>query len=211
MNSCCRLARFLLLAVSCVASPVFVLGGEGVYFDLGRPVIGGWQRGAWIVADPVLGHDVLWSQECSQDGAVLYALDINTGKVLEEHDVPAREVGGLLAADDGVLYLYTYSGLNHPGNELLRFDPRRRKIERLGLAPTPRNRAVSGVIGKDGNVYIGTHQQGRLFRFDTKKTTVDRLGSQGSAPHPSTPKHMAEKLTSARRRPVVGRGGPFSA
>ena len=155
-------------------------GGE--YYDLGRPVIGAWQRFSWIVHDPVLKRDVLWSQECSQDGAIFYALELDSGKVIEEHDIPAREVGGVLTAADGVLYIFTYSGLNHPGNELLRFDPRRRKIERLGLAPTPHNRCIDGAIGPDGNVYISTHQQGRLFRFDTKTEKWSDLGQMVPPP-----------------------------
>lgn len=154
----------------------------GEYYDLGRPVVGAWQRFAWLVHDPVLKRDVLWSQESSQDGAVFYGLDVRTGEVLDEHDVPAREVGGVLEADNGVLYLYTYSGLTHPGNELLRFDPRKRKIERLGLAPTPRNRCVGGAIGPDGDVYIGTHQQGRLFRFSPNNDTWTDLGQMVPPP-----------------------------
>lgn len=154
----------------------------GEYYDLGRPVIGAWQRTAWLVHDPVLKRDILWSQECSQDGGVFYGIDLQTGEILDEHDVPAREVGGVLEADDGVLYLYTYSGLTHPGNELLRFDPRKREIERMGLAPTPRNRCVGGTIGPDGHVFIGTHQQGRLFRFDTRRREWADLGQMVPTP-----------------------------
>ena len=169
---------FLLATLLATGSPV----GAGEYRDLGRPVVGAWQRFAWLVHDPVLKRDILWSQESSQDGAVLYGLDFETGEVLDEHDIPAREVGGILEADDGVLYLYTYSGLTHPGNELLRFDPRKRRIERLGLAPTLRNRCVGGVIGPDGNVYIGTHQQGRLFRYSPDADEWTDLGQMVPAP-----------------------------
>ncbi len=170
----------VLCGISLVAHPGLLPAGE--YRDLGRPVIGAWQRFSWLVHDPVLKRDVLWSQESSQDGAVLYGLDARTGKVVDEHPIPAREVGGLLRTAEGVLYLYTYSGLTHPGNELLRFDPHKRRIERLGLAPTPRNRCISGVIAPDGNVYIGTHQQGRLFRFDTDAATWTDLGQKVPAP-----------------------------
>jgi hypothetical protein len=79
---------------------VYPLEG-GVYYDLGRPFIGAWRQGAWVLWDPVLKRDLLWSQECSQEGAVLYALDLESGRVLEEHDIPAREVGGMLANEDG--------------------------------------------------------------------------------------------------------------
>ena len=164
---------------------LLALGTElraGEYYDLGRPVIGAWQRFAWLVYDPVLKREILWSQECSQDGGVFYGIDLQTGRVVDEHDVPAREVGGVLEAADGILYPYTYSGLTHPGNELLRFDPRKRKIERMGLAPTPRNRCVGGAIGPDGHVYIGTHQQGRLFRFNTRRREWTDLGQIVPAP-----------------------------
>ncbi len=170
----------MLLLIGLFTAESAVRAGE--YRDLGRPVVGAWQRFAWLIHDPVLKRDILWSQESSQDGAVLYGLDFNTGEVLDEHSVPAREVGGILEADKGVLYLYTYSGLTHPGNELLRFDPRKRRIERLGLASTPRNRCVGGVIGPDGNVYIGTHQQGRLFRYSPGEDGWADLGQMVPPP-----------------------------
>lgn len=154
----------------------------GTYHDLGRPVIGAWQRQAWIVEDPVLKRELLWSQESSQDGAVFYALDLETGETVEQHPAPAREIGGLLQAAGGVLYLYTYSGLNHPGNELLRFDPHKRVIERMGLASTLRNRCVSGAIGPDGRIYIGTHQEGRLFCFDPRTEEWEDLGQKVPPP-----------------------------
>ena len=171
----------LLIATVCYSVNCPSAAG-GVYYDLGRPVIGGWQRHAWVVWDPVLKRDLLWSQECSQDGAVLYALDIDSGDLVEAHDIPARELSELLQADEGFFYLLAVSGLNHPGNELLRFDPWKRKIKRLGFARTPRNRPVSGTIGKDGNVYIGTHQEGRLFRFEPRTETWSDLGQKVPSP-----------------------------
>ena len=111
----------------------------GVYEDLGTPVIGAWKQGAWVFWDPRLKRDLLWSQECSQDGAILYCLDLETGQVLEEYDIPAREIGDIRSSSDGTLYIKGVSGLTQPGNELLRFNPYRRTIERLGLPGTPRN------------------------------------------------------------------------
>ena len=35
----------------------------GVYFDLGRPVIGGWMGGGWISHDPVRAADLIWGGE----------------------------------------------------------------------------------------------------------------------------------------------------
>jgi outer membrane protein assembly factor BamB len=154
----------------------------GVYHDLGRPVVGAWRSFAKVVFDPVLKRDLLWSQECSQDGAILFATELASGEVVEEHEIPAREVGGMLVTAAGVIYLYTYSGLNHPGNELLRFHPKRREIERLGFPEIPRNRPATGVVGKDGHIYIGTHQEGRLFRFRNDNSTWEDLGQKVPPP-----------------------------
>jgi len=180
---CARISLFVSWLIAafccCVNSPSAV---GGIYYDLGRPVNGSWHRHAWVVWDPILKRDLLWSQECSQDGAVLYALDIDSGDLVEAHDIPARELHKLLKTDNGVFYLLAVSGLTHPGNELLRFDPRKRKIERLGLASTPRNNCAGGVIGRDGRIYIGTYQQGRLFCFDPQTETWSDLGQKVPSP-----------------------------
>jgi hypothetical protein len=179
-----RLAAFIQVAVA--AAPL----QAGVYYDLGQPFIGAWRQGAWVFWDPVRKRDLLWSQECSQDGAVLFALDLENGQVLEEHVMPAREIEGMLATKEGILYLFGVSGLNQPGNELLRWDPHKRKIDRLGLPSTPENRlAGSGVIGRDGNVYVGTHRQGRLYRFNTANDTWEDLGPK--VPEPVDPRQDA--------------------
>ena len=154
----------------------------GVYEDLGTPVIGAWKQGAWVFWDPCLKRDLLWSQECSQDGAILYCMDIETGQVLEEYDIPAREIGGIRSSPDGTLYIKGVSGLTQPGNELLRFNPYRRTIEQLGLPGTPRNRIASFTVGWDGNIYVGTHREGRLFRFSPLDHTWKDLGQVVPAP-----------------------------
>ncbi|MCH2573094.1 MAG: SMP-30/gluconolactonase/LRE family protein, partial [Planctomycetes bacterium] len=154
----------------------------GVYEDLGTPVIGAWKQGAWVFWDPRLKRDLLWSQECSQDGAILYCLDLETGQVLEEYDIPAREIGDIRSSSDGTLYIKGVSGLTQPGNELLRFNPYRRTIERLGLPGTPRNRIASFTVGWDGNIYVGTHREGRLFRFSPFDHTWKDLGQVVPAP-----------------------------
>ena len=150
----------------CLCPRMTLVAEAGVYEDLGQPFIGAWMSGAWVFHDPVLEKDLLWSQECSQDGAVLYAVDLRTGAVVEEHDVPCREIRHIMATEDGVLYISAIAGLTHIGNELIRLDPRVRKLERLGFPDVPRNRIASETFGRDGNIYIGTHQEGRLFRFN---------------------------------------------
>jgi len=188
---------FLIVAACCGVNIPSACGG--VYYDLGQPVIGGWQRHAWVVWDPVLKRDLLWSQESSQDGAVLYALDIDSGDLIEAHDIPAREVSGILTTPESVLYIHTISGLTQPGNELWRFDPKRRKIVQLGLASTPRNRCFGGVIGRDGCVYIGTHDQGRLFRFDPRTDTGHRISLRRCDTHCKM-NRLARRSLSANRR-----------
>jgi streptogramin lyase len=168
----------LLIFACAMTTPV--LGG--VWEDLGQPVVGAWRQGAWVHWDPVLQRDLLWSQECSQDGAVLYAMDLHSGQVLEELDVPAREINDILSTPDGMLYIGGVSGLTQPGNELIRFNPHQRKLERLGLPGFPRNRIASLMIGRDGNVYVGTHQEGRLFRFRVEDAEWDELGQMVPSP-----------------------------
>ena len=59
----------------------------GIYFDLGRPVIGGWFQGGWVLHDPVRRKDLLWGSELGQEGAVLFAIDVDSGHVVEEHRI----------------------------------------------------------------------------------------------------------------------------
>ncbi len=153
----------------------------GVYEDLGAPCVGAWRTYIGTHWDPALKRELLWAQECSQDGAVLYALDLTSGELVEEHTAPARQIGRMISLDD-VLYMITYSGLNQPGNVLLRFDPRVRRIEDLGIAPTPRNRFASIIAARDGALYCGTHQQGRLFRFDIATSSWSDLGPKVPPP-----------------------------
>ena len=72
-----RLAGIAILVV-CLGS---LRAPAGEYHDLGRPVIGAWRSTARVIWDPVLEKDLLWSQECSQDGAVLFTTDLETGDV----------------------------------------------------------------------------------------------------------------------------------
>ena len=82
------LSKSLLVQTMIGFAASWLLGGgvmlAGTFHDLGRPVIGAWQRKAWLVHDPVLERELLWSQESSQDGAIFYALDVETGEVQGE-------------------------------------------------------------------------------------------------------------------------------
>jgi hypothetical protein len=57
----------------------------GVYFDLGRPVVGGWLGGGWVLHDPIRDLDLLWGAELGQEGAWLFAIDVDSGQIVEEH------------------------------------------------------------------------------------------------------------------------------
>ena len=56
----------------------------GVFYDLGRPVVGGWMGGGWLLHDPVRKLDLLWGGEFGQEGAVLFAIDVDSGQTVEE-------------------------------------------------------------------------------------------------------------------------------
>src|SRR5262245_9133543 len=82
----------------------------GVYFDLGRPVIGGWMGGGWVTHDPLREVDLLWGAEFGQEGAVLFAIDVETGEVVERHRIGAREFSAIPREETGELWIYTYHG-----------------------------------------------------------------------------------------------------
>ena len=57
----------------------------GVFFDLGRPVIGGWMGGGWTTHDDVRGIDIIWGGEFGQEGSILFGADVDTGQIVERH------------------------------------------------------------------------------------------------------------------------------
>lgn len=86
----------------------------GIYFDLGRPIVGGWLQGGWVLHDPVRDRDLLWGSELGQEGAVLFAIDVDSGEVVEEHRIGCREFNATPDPETGLLWLATNHGLFQP-------------------------------------------------------------------------------------------------
>ena len=98
----------------------------GIYFDLGRPVVGGWLGGGWLLHDPVRKLDLLWGAELGQEGAWLFAIDVDSGRVVEEHPVGCREFTATPDPATGMLWVATNHGLYQPGHLLLSWEPQAR-------------------------------------------------------------------------------------
>ena len=107
----------------------------GTYFDLGRPVIGGWMGGGWVSRDPVRAIDLLWGGEFGQEGACLFAVNVDTGKVVERHRIGCREFNVTVEHDTGRLWIHTYHGLFEPGLLLWSWSPETRRLESHGFPP----------------------------------------------------------------------------
>lgn len=157
----------------------------GIYYDVGRPVIGGWMGGPWISHDPLQNRDRIWGGEFGQEGANLFAVDVDSGDIVEQHRIGAREFNGTVDPQTGRLWLYTYHGLNQPGNMLLSWRPEARELTYHGFPPMSGQRFVGAVLGKDGHVYLGTHPFGHLVSFDPTSETWHDHGCQ--APEPIVP------------------------
>ncbi|MBI4551418.1 MAG: PQQ-binding-like beta-propeller repeat protein [Candidatus Latescibacteria bacterium] len=164
-------------------SLVFVgLVFAGVFFDLGRPVIGGWLGGGRVIKERARDRYLLWGSEHSQEGAVLFAVDIEQGEVVEQHEIGAREVGApFVDAATGLLYCTTYQGINQPGNLLWRRE-RDGRLRSLGFPPIPGNRFLCAVLGRDGRIYAGTHPDGHLAAYDLARGEWRDLGCLAPPP-----------------------------
>ena len=157
----------------------------GTFYDLGRAVVGGWMGGAWLSHDPVQNRDLMWGGEFGQEGANLFAVDVASGEVVEEHRIGAREFSVTVAPESGVLWIHNYHGLNQPGNILQSWDPKTRKLSFHGFPMLSGHRFVAALLGNDGKLYLGTHPFGHLVSFDPSTETWTDHGCQAPAPiHP---------------------------
>ena len=141
----------------------------GIYFDLGRPVIGGWFQGGWVLHDPVRRKDLLWGSELGQEGAVLFAIDVDSGHVVEEHRIGCREFNAVGDPNTGLLWIATNHGLFQPGHLLLSWSQHTRKLTSHGFPPISGQR-FAGVpfFASDGRIYIGSHPHGHVSGFDPR-------------------------------------------
>jgi outer membrane protein assembly factor BamB len=155
----------------------------GVYFDLGRPVVGGWMGGGWVLRDPVRNQDLLWGGEFGQEGAVLFAIEVDTGQVVEQHRLGCREFSATPDPATGRLWIATYHGLYQPGHLLFCWDPRTRQIVSHGFPPLSDQRFVgSPFMAPDGRLYLGTHPHGHLTSFDPREGAWRDHGPQAPPP-----------------------------
>lgn len=155
----------------------------GVYFDLGRPVVGGWLGGGWPLHDPVRGRDLLWGGEMGQEGAVLFAIEVDSGEVVEQHRIGAREFTAVPDHRTGRLWVATNHGLFQPGHLLLSWEPQKRQLTSHGFPAVSDQRfAGAPFIASDGRVYLGSHPHGHLFRFDPAADEWTDCGCQAPAP-----------------------------
>jgi outer membrane protein assembly factor BamB len=154
----------------------------GVYFDLGRPVVGGWMGGGWVSHDPVQKMDWLWGAEFGQEGAMLFGVNVDTGEVVERHRISAREFSVTVQHETGKLWIHTYHGINQPGNQLLSWSPETRQLRSHGFPPMSGQRFVGAIFGLDGRLYLGTHPFGHLVSFDPRDETWRDHGCQAPPP-----------------------------
>ena len=158
----------------------------GIYFDLGRPVVGGWFQGGWVAHDPVRNIDLLWGSELGQEGAVLFAIDVDSGHVVEEHDIGCREFTAKADPETGVLWVASNHGLFQPGHLLLSWSPQTRKLTSHGFPPISSQRfAGEPLFASDGRIYIGSHPNGHVSSFDPASGTWIDYGCL--APEPVIP------------------------
>jgi outer membrane protein assembly factor BamB len=158
----------------------------GIYFDLGRPIVGGWLQGGWVLHDPVRDRDLLWGSELGQEGAVLFAIDVDSGEVVEEHRIGCREFNATPDPETGLLWLATNHGLFQPGHLLLSWSPHTRQLTSHGFPPISGQRfAGTPLFASDGRIYIGSHPHGHLSSFDPSDGTWCDYGCL--APEPIIP------------------------
>ncbi|NKB67935.1 MAG: hypothetical protein GKR89_12815 [Candidatus Latescibacteria bacterium] len=155
----------------------------GIYFDLGRPVVGGWFQGGWVSHDPVRDIDLLWGAELGQEGAVLFGIDVDSGHVVEEHRIGCREFNVKVDPQTGVLWAATNHGLFQPGHLLLSWSPQTRQLTSHGFPPVSGQRfAGEPLLASDGRIYIGSHPHGHLSSFDPSLGTWTDYGCLAPEP-----------------------------
>ena len=155
----------------------------GVFFDLGRPVIGGWMGGSWATHDDVRDIDIIWGGEFGQEGSILFGVNVDTGQVVERHWIPGREFDCNVDARNGTLYIHTYHGLYEYGHVLQSWTPRE-GMRHHGFPLLSQQRFYHGCLGPDGRLWIGTHPGAHLVSFDVETDSWTDHGVQAPEPRP---------------------------
>jgi hypothetical protein len=155
----------------------------GVFFDLGRPVIGGWMGGSWATHDDVRDIDIIWGGEFGQEGSILFGVNVDTGQVVERHWIPGREFDCNVDARNGTLYIHTLHGLYEYGHVLQSWTPRE-GMRHHGFPLLSQQRFYHGCLGPDGRLWMGTHPGAHLVSFDVETDSWTDHGVQAPEPRP---------------------------
>lgn len=157
----------------------------GVFFDLGRPVIGGWMAGGrWFSHDDVRGIDIAWGGEFGQEGSVLIGADVDTGQVVERHWIAGREFDVNVDPRSGRVYVHTYHGLYEYGHLLQSWTPRH-GMQHHGFPPLSQQRFYHGCVDTDGCLWLGTHPGAHLVHFDPSTNEWTDHGCMAPPPLPA--------------------------
>lgn len=168
--------------------------------------------GGWVSHDPIRHKDLIWGGEFGQEGSILFAVDVDSGDIVEQYWIGAREFSVTVQPDEsGKIWIYNYHGLYQPGNILQSWSPETRKVISHGFPPLSGQRFVSALWGDDDKLYLGTHPFGHLVSFDPEHDQWADHGCQAPAPiipdqqiwcHPQFMNEEGEIICSiARTRP----------
>lgn len=156
----------------------------GVFFDLGRPVIGGWMGGGWASHDDIRGIDIIWGGEFGQEGSILFGADVDTGQIVERHWIPGREFDCNVDPRSGTLWIHTYHGIYEYGHILQSWTPRE-GMRHHGFPALSEQRFYHGCLDAEGRIWIGTHPGAHLVSFDSKTDSWTDHGVQAPEPRPT--------------------------
>ncbi len=168
----------------------------GVFYDVGRAVVGGWMGGGWVSRDEKRGIDILWGGEFGQEGSVLFGIDADTGEIVERHWICGREFQCNVDPRNGTLWVHTLHGIYEYGHVLQSWTPEH-GLRSHGFPVMSEQRFYNAVLGPDGRLWLGTHPQGRLVSYDPEADAWHDHGVQTPPPHVPgqqvwcSPKHVS--------------------
>ena len=154
----------------------------GVFYDVGRPVVGGWMGGGWVSRDDRRGIDILWGGEFGQEGSVLFGIDVDTAEIVERHWNSRPQIQCNVDPRNGTLWVHTLHGIYEFGHVLQSWTPEH-GLRSHGFPAMSQQRFYNAVVGPDGRVWLGTHPQGRLVSYDPGADSWHDHGVQAPPPH----------------------------
>jgi len=177
--------------------------------DLGRPI-----RSLAVLSAQVTredGRPVLLAIAGTSGVPTLNVVDVRDNRLLRAFPL-AKGAGGSWGGTvlpDGTAYLITYQ-------RLIRYDPRKKRAEDLGIPIAGETAFWSLAHDEQGHIYGGSYPNGKVFRFDPKtgrfsvlaevgqpyvRSTAYHDGTlyAGTSPTPSGKIHAIDVRTGARR------------